>query len=248
MRRESAVLLAVGLLLPALYFGFAPILQFPHYHDLADQRSILGVRHFWNIVSNLPFLLVGVTGLSLVIEGREEASGAWAMVFGGTLLAAFGSGWYHANPNDATLVWDRLPIGLAFMGFLGAVLVEHLQGAQRRLVGGLMPLATLFSVATIWWWYETGDLSLWVWVQVAPMVAIVLVLILLRGRYTHRRYLGYALACYAAAKGLELGDVQVMQWTGGAMSGHALKHIVAAAGVWCFYVMLRDRKALGETK
>jgi hypothetical protein len=33
-----------------------------------------------------------------------------------------------------------------------------------------------------------------------------------------------------------------MQWSGGLMSGHALKHVAAAAGVWCFYFMLRERK------
>ena len=78
------------------------------------------------------------------------------------------------------------------------------------------------------------------------MLAVVLVLALLPGRYTHRRYLAYALAWYAVAKLLELGDLQLMQWSGGLMSGHALKHVAAAAGAWCFYVMLRERSIIGE--
>jgi hypothetical protein len=36
-----------------------------------------------------------------------------------------------------------------------------------------------------------------------------------------------------------------MQWTASLMSGHALKHVAAAAGVWYFYVMLRERSAAG---
>lgn len=243
LRRELLVVLPIAALLPVLFLA-GPIAQFPNYHDLADQRSMLGIPHFWNVVSNLPFLVVGLMGLRQLTVRREDAAQAWAMLFGGAALVAFGSGWYHADPNDTTLIWDRLPMGVAFMGFLVALLIEHLDRAHGRYARlKLLPL-TLLSVAAIWWWKATGDLSLWVWVQVAPMLAVVLVPALLPGRYSHRRYLAYGLACYAAAKLLELGDAQIMQWTGGAMSGHALKHVLAAAGVWCFYVMLRERSAL----
>ena len=88
----------------------------------------------------------------------------------------------------------------------------------------------LFSLAAVGWWYASGDLSLWVWVQAAPMLAVVLVLAWLPGRYTHRRYLAYAFACYAAAKLFELGDAELMAGSGGLMGGHAMKHFAASAG------------------
>jgi hypothetical protein len=243
VRRESLVVVLLAGLLPVLFFGLAPIAQIGGYHDLADQRSILGIAHFWNVVSNLPFLVVGLMGLQLLQRKPEEAAAAWASVFGGTVLVAFGSAFYHSHPDNTTLIFDRIPIGIAFMGFFTAVLVEHLDGQARRIAQGLLAPLVLFSVVAIWWWYASGDLSLWVWVQAAPMLAALLVLAL-PGRYTHRRYLAYAFACYAAAKLFELGDLELMQWTGGLMSGHALKHVAAAAGVWCFYVMLRERKSL----
>jgi hypothetical protein len=242
MRREWAVLVLLAGLLPILFFGFAPIPQVGGYHDLADQRTILGIAHFWNVVSNLPFLVVGLMGLQLLRRKPEEAAAAWATVFGGTVLVAFGSAYYHSAPGDTTLIWDRIPIGIAFMGFFTALLVEHLDGAARRIANGFLVPLVLFSVAAIWWWHTRGDLSLWVWVQAAPMLAALLVLAL-PGRYTHRRYLAFAFACYAAAKLFELSDVQLMQWTGGLMSGHAMKHFAAAGGVWCFYVMLRERSS-----
>ena len=34
------------------------------YHDFADQRPLLGLPHMLNVVSNLPFLIVGVWGLA----------------------------------------------------------------------------------------------------------------------------------------------------------------------------------------
>lgn len=245
LRREYIVLVLLAGVLPLALFAVAPIAQFPGYHDLADQRRLLGLSHFWNVVSNLPFLVLGLLGLHQLRRKREEAAAAWATLFAGSVLVAFGSSWYHSNPNDATLIWDRLPIGIAFMGFFTALLVEHVDGSARRIAERLLGPLVVLSAVAIWWWYRTGDLSLWVWVQAAPMLAVVLALTLLRGRYTHRRYLAYALACYAAAKALEVADLQVMQWTGGLMSGHALKHIAAAAGVWCFYVMLRERSAIG---
>lgn len=246
MRREWLVLFVLAALAPLLFFGAAPIPQAAAYHDLADQRALLGIGHFWNVVSNLPFLVVGLMGLDLLRRKPEEAAAGWAALFGGNVLVAFGSAWYHRNPNDATLVWDRLPIGIAFMGFFTALLVEHLEGTAREVAKWLLAPLIVLSAVAIWWWHSSGDLSLWVWVQAAPMLAVVLVLALLPGRYTHRRYLAYALAWYAVAKLLELGDLQLMQWSGGLMSGHALKHVAAAAGAWCFYVMLRERSIIGE--
>jgi hypothetical protein len=230
---------ALGLLLVGLLTQ-APIAQFPDYHDLADQGGLLGIPHFWNVASNLPFLVVGAMGLALLRRRPAGASPAWAALFAGTVLVFFGSAWYHLDPRDATLVWDRLPIGVAFMGFFAALIAEHSRMDANLILAPLI----LFSIGTVYWWRFTGDLSLWVWVQLAPMLAIVLALSLLPGRYTHRRYMAYALVCYALAKVFELGDRHIMEWSAGALSGHSLKHVAAAAGVLCFYAMLKKRSAI----
>ena len=39
-----------------------PIPQDQSYHRFADQRTLLGVPNFWNVVSNLPFIAVGAGG------------------------------------------------------------------------------------------------------------------------------------------------------------------------------------------
>jgi hypothetical protein len=230
---------ALGLLLVAL-LAKAPIAQFPDYHQLADSRTLLGIPHFWNVASNLPFLAVGAMGLALLRRRPAGASPAWSALFAGTVLVFFGSAYYHLDPRDATLVWDRLPIGMAFMGFFAALVGEHSRVNSSRI---LLPLIA-FSIGAVFWWRFTGDLSLWVWVQLAPMLAIVLVLCFLPGRYTHRRYMAYALVFYALAKAVELGDRQIMAWSAGALSGHSLKHLAAAAGVFCFYLMLQKRSAI----
>jgi hypothetical protein len=35
---------------------------------------------------------------------------SWTLFFAGVTAVGFGSSYYHLNPNDATLVWDRLPV------------------------------------------------------------------------------------------------------------------------------------------
>jgi hypothetical protein len=238
---RPALIALVLLLLTVALLAQAPIAQFAAFHALADQRSFAGVPHFWNVASNLPFLVVGWMGLDLLRRRSPGASPAWAALFGGTLLVFFGSSYYHLAPDDATLVWDRLPIAVGFMGFLVALLGEHAGQRGPRLERQLLLPMIAFAIGTVYWWRFTGDLSLYLWVQAAPMLVAVLALALLPGQYTHRRYYAYALGCYAAAKLFELGDHAFMQWTGGLASGHTLKHLAAAAGVYCMYAMLKKR-------
>src|SRR5262245_57499094 len=94
----------VGLLL------LPPISQDQNYHDFADQRTILGIPHFWNVVSNLPFIAVGVAGLGLFPRNP-----AIAFLFFAIAMTGFGSGYYHLDPNDRTLFWDRSTIAVGFM-------------------------------------------------------------------------------------------------------------------------------------
>jgi hypothetical protein len=210
---------------------FAPILQPETYHHFADGRALLGVPSFWNVVSSIAFLIVGIHGL-LVLKSKP-AGVDWAVLFTGTALIGFGSAYYHWAPNDATLVWDRVPMAVAFAGFFAALVREH-TGRQ------FLPVFLVFALGAVWYWRATGDLSAWVLVQAAPMLGILLFISLLPGKHSHRRYYLYGFGCYAVAKLVEIGDHPIMQWT--SVSGHTLKHLAAAAGVWCFARMLQMRR------
>jgi hypothetical protein len=52
-------------------------------------------------------------------------------------------------------------------------------------------------------------------------------------------HLGAFIALYALAKALEMGDATVFHATGGAISGHSLKHLVAALAAWPVFAALR---------
>jgi hypothetical protein len=110
----TSILAAV--LLPALPQPLA-------YHDFADQRTMLGVAHFPDVASNAGFLLIGLVGLAVVARPRtqfEHAVERWpyALFFVGMLLTALGSAYYHLAPDNEALVWDRLPMTVAFMSLI----------------------------------------------------------------------------------------------------------------------------------
>lgn len=63
----AAVSLAALLLVP-------PIPQSQIYHGFADRQTLLGIPNFWNVVSNLPFLLVGALGLLNPNVRREPSA------------------------------------------------------------------------------------------------------------------------------------------------------------------------------
>ena len=235
-------LIAAAIVPLALLFSRPPLAQDPAYHVLADTRVFLGIPNFGDVASNVAFLLVGIAGLRLCRAG--DGTGAvrsWTVFFLGVALVFLGSGWYHWSPDDASLVWDRLPMTVAFMGLLVAVVTEH---AESRFERALLVPAVAVGIASVAGWVWTGDLRAYLWVQAAPLICVLYVLIAYRGRYTHRLYLAAAFVAYALAKGAEFRDQQIYELTAHAVSGHTLKHLLAALGIFFIYLMLSRRKPI----
>jgi len=241
---RHAVLAAVPLVLLARIMASAPIAQDQAYHEFADQRRLLGVPHLLDVVSNLPFLFVGAAGMLLCLSPlRPPRCASWLAFFAGTALVFFGSGYYHWAPSDATLVWDRLPMTIAFMAFFVALVSEHV---GERLERYLLAPALGLGLASVLWWHYTDDLRFYYWVQAAPLVCLPFAMLMFRGMYTHRRYMVYALALYVLAKLAEAWDLEIYTLTSGAVSGHTLKHLLAAGAIYVLYLMLRRRRALPQ--
>src|SRR5579863_735490 len=111
MSRSSKLWLLLWLTILAVVVPFlmARVPQAPGYHYFADRRKIWEIPNFWNVLSNLPFLVVGVMGLIAVWKARVAVPTAWmyGVLFIGVLLTGFGSAYYHWHPDNDTLVWDR---------------------------------------------------------------------------------------------------------------------------------------------
>lgn len=223
-----------------------PIPQDPAYHDFADTRTVLGVPNFWNVASNLPFLLVGLLGLRELYRGTPaaapESRPAYLVFFAGIALIGPGSAWYHLAPDNARLVWDRLPMTLAFMALFSLVIGEYLSAPVGKKL--LWPLVATGVGSVVYWRLGElgghGDLRPYALVQFLPMVLIPLILLLFRPRFTGTAYLWAMLAGYVAAKLAELLDEPLFRWLY-PVSGHTLKHLLAALGVGCFVLGFRRR-------
>jgi hypothetical protein len=56
----------------------------------------------------------------------RAGGGHTSSVFVGLQLTAFGSSYYHLSPNNSRLVWDRLPMTIAFMSMVAAIIAERI--------------------------------------------------------------------------------------------------------------------------
>ncbi len=253
---RSSVYWLLGITLVAVIGMFAvpPIAQDPAYHDFADERGWLGIPNFGDVVGNAPFILFGLMGLLFVKntpqqDPRFSMSGEqllWLVFFFGTFLVGFGSGYYHLNPTNETLVWDRLPMTIAFMSFFSLVLMERVdEGLGRRL----FPYLLLLGIASVFYWDYTeslgrGDLRPYALVQFLPLVLIPFILWKFPARYTGLKYLGYTLGWYLLAKLLEHFDDEIFGMLEKMVSGHTLKHIAAAMGVYTMLLYVKRRESV----
>jgi hypothetical protein len=211
-----------------------PIPQDPGYHLFADSRMLLAVPNFWNVASNLPFVVAGVAGLVFMRRGNRDGltaalRPAYLVFFAGVLLTAFGSAWYHLAPDNRTLVWDRLPMTLAFMGLFAIVIGEHISPKAARKL--LAPLLLAGAASVLYWAMSeargSGDLRPYALVQFLPLLLIPLTLLIYRSQFDRTAFLWWVIVIYALSKLLEFYDYGIFA-LGGIISGHSLKHIVAA--------------------
>ncbi len=247
--------IGVGLLVAMTIVVVAAVLLAPRtaqpeaYHHFADQRGWVGVARFGDVASNLPFAVIGIWGLVFLsrdsarrqfVDGRERYP--YVLVFLGLLLTAFGSAYYHLAPDNARLVWDRLPMTVVFMSLVAAMIAERL---SVRLGVLLLPVLIAVGAGSVlqWYWSEQrgmGDLRFYAAVQVYAVV-VLLVALLLPARYTRTTDLAVVAGFYVLAKVLESSDRTIFS-LGRVVSGHTLKHLAAAgAGYWILRMLEKRR-------
>lgn len=242
-----AALLALGLLL------HGPIPQWASYHHFADQRGWLGIPHAADVLSNLPFALIGAWALwSVRAQPRHDASLAWHAFALALLATAAGSALYHWAPGNASLAFDRLPIAWACAALLCAFFAERLDARCGSPAALAVALLAASASVLLWWLSEAAgrsDLRAYLFVQFLPMLLVPAALLMRLPRQGRSIVPDTAwwglLAGYVVAKGFELADHAVLDALGGWVSGHTLKHLAAAAAAaW----ILRAAQRAGQLR
>lgn len=229
-RTEFALLL--GLCGAVLLAWLGPVLAQPaHYHAFADQRAWYGLPCTMDLLTNLPFALAGIWGLIVLqrwpVAGVQKAL-AW-LFFCGLVLTGLCSGYYHWQPDDAGLVVDRLGMVLAFAGLLGLAGAEQISARAGWVTAGAVLLVGPLSVLV---WAASGNLLPWLVLQGGGMLLISSICLRKQGVSRGSISWGTVIVFYALAKALEFGDHAVFAWTQGWVSGHSLKHLMAALAAW----------------
>lgn len=252
-RRRLALVWLLAIATFAAVAMLPPLAQPREYHRFADQRDALGIANFFDTVSSVAFLIVGAWGLIFVWQDRKSRHSAafaepserhfYSVLFGAVALAGFGSAYYHLAPDNERLAWDRLPIALSFASLFAATIAERVSmKAGLRLLPALLALGA--GSVLYWRWtelYAAENLWPYVAVQFFSAAAIVLIVALFPSRYTRGTDMLGAVGIYALAKIAESLDREIYA-LGNIVSGHTLKHVIAAIAVYWILRMLQKRR------
>jgi Ca2+/Na+ antiporter len=239
-KSQINILVAISIVAIVTIFFIKPIPQSQEYHLFADRLTFFSIPNFWNVISNLPFLIIGGFGIVSVLNSQKinllKLSFIW--FFLGIILTGFGSAYYHYNPNDETLVWDRLPMTISFMSFLSIIISEFINIEFGEKV--LYPFL-IIGISSIVYWIYLKDLRPYVLIQFLPISMIPIILFLSKNNLKLKKYFWMILVAYIIAKFLESYDLFIYTTTYKIISGHTLKHFAAAIAPFIFYKFVKEK-------
>ena len=221
------------------------------YHNFADTQTMFGLPHALDVLSNLPFFVVGVWGIFWLlgessrlsfVDKRERIP--YLVFFTGVALTGIGSFWYHLSPSNSRLPWDLLPMTCAFVSLVVAVFMERVNATVGLVC--LTPLLLLGIAGVAEWYFSEaqgrGNYKFYLFVQFFSPVVLALIVGLFPPRYSGIGYMAMAFGLFVAAKLFEYFDRQIYL-SGKIVSGHSLKHVTAAVSCYLILRMLQVRHA-----
>jgi len=250
-RRIALLFTLTAAVICAVYLFVPQLPQDQTYHDFADTRTVLGIPRFGDVVSNLPFTVVGLAGLGALFLGwfGVPATDArtrlpYAVFFAGVALVGPASAYYHWNPMNETLFWDRVFLTVAFMGLVAAIIADRLR--PGRAAGWILAALITAGFMSVLSWSVgeaagSGDLRAYFLVQFYPLIAVPLVMWWFSDSLRVKsRFIAWAVGFYVLAKLAELYDAELYALLGGAVSGHTIKHLLAALSPVAIIAMMRS--------
>ena len=244
MNQQNAKNTVLLLLLCAGIVGFfflKPIPQSQDYHQFVDSRTWMTIPNFINVVSNIFFAIIGICGIySLKNYQPTFEKNVYLVFFAAIFIVAFGSAHYHWAPDNKSLVWDRIPITIAMMSFVTAIIADRISLPLAKWIWFPLILLGIFSVL---YWYTSelhnhGDLRLYIFTQVFPCLFIPVTLLFYP---KHDVYLWLGLFTYIIARISEYYDHFIFNFSMQLISGHSLKHLLMALAVFFIYLNINTK-------
>lgn len=217
-------------------------------HQYADTRPLGPLPNAADVLSNLPLVVIGLIGARRLLTGVRAGTVVlsnpaevlpWLVLFLGIAASGVGSTWYHLQPTAERLLWDRGPIALSMAAFIGAALTERVGPREGILTLPVLAVAALLTVGAAY----QGDLRYYIWLNLVALLVVPLLCRVVGGPYSLTGLWYGAVALYLLAKVAELFDADVYA-LGQILSGHTLKHLLAAAGIATLVHMVTRRRLL----
>jgi hypothetical protein len=245
LKTKSFILLSFFVITFLAIFTRGPLAQRLDYHQFADQAVFFHIPHVGDVCTNFIFILVGGLGAWLVRKNQAAIVGhrSWMVFFLSIFLIGPGSAYYHWNPNNSTLVWDRLPMGVGFMALYIVLMIEHMNPRWEKWLG----LACFIGVASVVVWALYDDLRFYFWVQFSSFLTIPIILLLFKSTEPFRGGYYWCFLFYLLAKITEHFDRKIYELSGEIISGHNLKHLLAGIGIAFLIRMIKLRLGAKST-
>ncbi|RYR22666.1 hypothetical protein Ahy_B03g067972 isoform A [Arachis hypogaea] len=156
MRKRTVLAWVVAVVCFVVLMIVTPAIpQSQEYHDFADQRTFFGIPNALNVISNFPFMIIGLIGVILCHHGNyfklslQGELWGWTCFYVGVAAVAVGSSYYHLKPDDARLVWDRLPMTIAFTSIVAIFIIERID--ERKGMISIIPLVLIGIISIVYW-------------------------------------------------------------------------------------------------
>jgi hypothetical protein len=243
IKNKTVQLIALTLLLIGLMWSKLPRYDKATYFEFADTRIVLNIQNAGDVLSNLPFLFVGLWGIYGVFRKKSllfpSYKHGFIILAVGTILTCFGSIYFHLNPNLSTLFWDRLPMTVGFTGLMGLLISDRIGLSVG--IKATYALVLLGLISIIGWHLAWFDLRPYLCVQYGCLIFALLTLLLTQSNVLKNSQILLALSLYIVAKFTELYDQSIFDSLQ-LISGHTLKHLLAAVAIYIMFSPLAHSK------
>lgn len=236
-------LLLITFITLSLLWPVLPLQDNPTYFDFADKRFWLGLQNTADVLSNIPFMLAGLYGFWVIAKNKNlprSYKHALLILSVGAFLTCFGSMHFHLNPNEGTLYWDRMPMTIGFSGVVSLVILDRLNQKKGQLISSLLIAWGFLSVTG--WHLHWFTLRPYLLLQYGCIIFTLLTILFTKSHLVNNRSMLIALGFYVFAKVTEKLDLAIYEKGQYIISGHTLKHLLAAVAIFLIFRIFQRKK------
>lgn len=245
---QRKYVLIVSTLVSLLFlWNVIPHADKPSYFLFADNVTCLGILNCFDVLSNLAFLLVSFYGFYILKVNNSlpfSYQTSLTIITTGAFLTSFGSMYFHLSPNTETLFWDRMPMTIGFSGVVITMLVDRL-GIQRYFLAIAISIVIMSLSTVVGWHLQWFSLRPYLIVQYGCLIFTFLTLLLTKSQWIQSSKIFFALSFYVLAKIVEAFDRAIFEFTNEFVSGHTLKHLLAAVAI--AFILHQFRKSFSKS-